>query len=61
MDIRESTGFYDLCVNVPENKIQNLYPVLSKLCEYGFKTIAINTDIDESVLGTNKKKEEEKW
>ncbi|XP_043516421.1 ribonuclease P protein subunit p30 isoform X1 [Frieseomelitta varia] len=56
MDIRESTGFYDLCVNVPENKIQNLYPVLSKLCEYGFKTIAINTDIDESVLGTNKKK-----
>ncbi|XP_071869605.1 ribonuclease P protein subunit Rpp30 [Bombus fervidus] len=56
MDIRESTGFYDLCVNVPGNETRNLYPILSKLCEYGFKTVAINTNIDESVLGTEKKR-----
>lgn len=56
MDIRESTGFYDLCVNVPGNQTQNLYPILSKLCEYGFKTVAINTNVDESVLGTEKKR-----
>ncbi|XP_043583154.1 ribonuclease P protein subunit p30 [Bombus pyrosoma] len=56
MDIRESTGFYDLCVNVPGNQPQNLYPILSKLCEYGFKTVAINTNVDESVLGTEKKR-----
>lgn len=56
MDIRESTGFYDLCVNVPGNQAQNLYPILSKLCEYGFKTVAINTNVDESVLGTEKKR-----
>ncbi|XP_068982458.1 ribonuclease P protein subunit p30 [Bombus flavifrons] len=56
MDIRESTGFYDLCVNVSGNQTQNLYPILSKLCEYGFKTVAINTNVDESVLGTEKKR-----
>ncbi|XP_050590439.1 ribonuclease P protein subunit p30 [Bombus affinis] len=56
MDIRESAGFYDLCVNVPRNQTQNLYPILSKLCEYGFKTVAINTNVDESVLGTEKKR-----
>lgn len=56
MNIRESTGFYDLCINIPKNEIQNLYLILLKLYEYGFKTIAINTDIDESVLGTDKKK-----
>ncbi|XP_060826127.1 ribonuclease P protein subunit p30 [Bombus pascuorum] len=56
MDIRGSTGFYDLCVNVPGNETQNLYPILSKLCEYGFKTVAVNTNIDEGVLGTEKKR-----
>ncbi|XP_076638704.1 ribonuclease P protein subunit Rpp30 [Colletes latitarsis] len=56
MDIRRSTGFYDLCVNVPVNEKQNLYPLLLKLHEYGFKTIAINTNVDESVLGIDKKK-----
>ncbi|KOC70190.1 Ribonuclease P protein subunit p30 [Habropoda laboriosa] len=56
MHIRESAGFYDLCVNVSGNDTQNLHSILLKLHEYGFKTIAINTNVDESVFGTDKKK-----
>ncbi|CAK9822281.1 Ribonuclease P protein subunit p30 [Anthophora retusa] len=56
MDIRESVGFYDLCVNIPEHDVQNLHSILVKLHEYGFRTIAINTNIDESVFVTDKKK-----
>lgn len=56
MNIRESTGFYDLCVNVSGHDVQNLYTTLSKLWEYGFKTVAINSNVDESVLVTEKKK-----
>ncbi|XP_029042098.1 ribonuclease P protein subunit p30 [Osmia bicornis bicornis] len=56
MDIRQSTGFYDLCVNVQENNVQNLHCILSKLYEYGFRTVALNTNLDESVLVTDRKK-----
>ncbi|CAK9814146.1 Ribonuclease P protein subunit p30 [Anthophora quadrimaculata] len=56
MDIRESIGFYDLCVNIPRHDVQNLHSILVKLHEYGFRTIAINTNIDESVFVTDKKK-----
>ncbi|XP_076234324.1 ribonuclease P protein subunit Rpp30 [Calliopsis andreniformis] len=56
MDIKQSVGFYDLCVNIPGNETKNLHPLLSKLYELGFKTVAINIDVDESALGTDKKK-----
>ncbi|CAK9807893.1 Ribonuclease P protein subunit p30 [Anthophora plagiata] len=56
MDIRESVGFYDLCVNMPGHDVQNLHSILLKLYEYGFRTIAINTNIDESVFITDKRK-----
>ncbi|XP_017883115.1 ribonuclease P protein subunit p30 [Ceratina calcarata] len=56
MDIRESRGFYDLCVNVSKNDPKDLISLLSKLHEYEFRTIAINNDIDENVFGTDKKK-----
>ncbi|CAL7950859.1 unnamed protein product [Xylocopa violacea] len=56
MDVRTCRGFYDLCVNVSGNEGQNLHSVLLKLYEDGFRTVAINTTIDESVLGADKKK-----
>lgn len=56
MEVRKSSGFYDLCINIPQNEVQNLHTVLSKLCEYGYKTVAINTNINENVFGTDKKK-----
>lgn len=56
MDIKESRGFYDLCVNVSKNDAENLSALLSKLHEYGFRTIAINNDVDENVFGSDKKK-----
>lgn len=56
MDIRQSTGFYDLCVNIQGNDIKKLCCILSRLYEYGYRTVALNTDIDESVLATDKKK-----
>ena len=60
MDIRQSVGFFDLCVNVPGNETKNVYPLLLRLHEFGFKTVAVNTDIDESVLSTDKKKKKKR-
>ncbi|XP_076757540.1 ribonuclease P protein subunit Rpp30 [Xylocopa sonorina] len=56
MDVRTCRGFYDLCVNVSGNEEENLHSVLLKLYEDGYRTVAINTTIDESVLGADKKK-----
>ncbi|XP_053985337.1 ribonuclease P protein subunit p30 [Hylaeus volcanicus] len=56
MDIRQTTGFYDLCINVSPNEKHNWYPLLLKLHELGFKTVAINTNLDESILGADRKK-----
>ncbi|XP_053980443.1 uncharacterized protein LOC128877292 [Hylaeus volcanicus] len=56
MDIRQTTGFYDLCINVSPNEKHNWYPLLLKLHELGFKMVAINTNLDESILGVDRKK-----
>nr|XP_031831472.1 ribonuclease P protein subunit p30 [Nomia melanderi] len=56
MDIRRTIGFYDLCVNKSANGTQSLYSFLSKLHEFGFKTIALNTNLDESTVVPDKKK-----
>ncbi|XP_076657438.1 ribonuclease P protein subunit Rpp30 [Halictus rubicundus] len=55
MDIRQTIGFYDLCVNDPSDR-QNLYLVLSRLHELGFKTVALNINLDESAVVPDKKK-----
>ncbi|XP_078034984.1 ribonuclease P protein subunit Rpp30 [Augochlora pura] len=56
MNIRQTVGFYDLCVNDPASDRHNLHLVLSKLHELGFKTVALNTNLDESAVVPDKKK-----
>lgn len=56
MDIKRSVGFYDLCVNIPGNETTNLKPLLLRLYEFGYKTVAVNINVDESALTIDKKK-----
>lgn len=57
MDSNE--GFFDLCVNVPDGRADNLNDVLLKLYEMGYRTVALNQTINEDAMNSDKKKKGE--
>ncbi|XP_032662629.1 ribonuclease P protein subunit p30 [Odontomachus brunneus] len=56
MDFKLSNGFFDLCINVSNKNIVYLRKVLSRLYQMGYRTIALNQNVNENVFNTDKKK-----
>ncbi|KAF7997265.1 hypothetical protein HCN44_005542 [Aphidius gifuensis] len=49
-------GFFDLCIDLKYTSNENLRQILTTLYEMGYRNVAINQNLDESVLDTDKKK-----
>lgn len=56
MDVKLSDGFFDFCINASKDSISNLRDILLRLYQMGFRTVAINQTIDDSIFDTEKKK-----
>ncbi|XP_047355772.1 ribonuclease P protein subunit p30 [Vespa velutina] len=60
MDVKLSDGYFDLCINATKDNMSNLHSILLRLCQMGFRTVAINQTIDDSIFDTDKKKKKKK-
>ncbi|XP_011639787.1 ribonuclease P protein subunit p30 [Pogonomyrmex barbatus] len=60
MDFKLSDGFFDLCINIPDKRVESLDGILLKLYEMGYRTIALNHILNENDIDSKKKKEGEK-
>ncbi|KAL2728718.1 ribonuclease P protein subunit p30 [Vespula squamosa] len=56
MDVKLSDGYFDLCINASKDNPSNLHSILLKLYQMGFRSVAINQTIDDSIFDTDKKK-----
>ncbi|XP_043671911.1 ribonuclease P protein subunit p30 [Vespula pensylvanica] len=60
MDVKLSDGYFDLCINASKDNTSNLSSILLRLYQMGFRTVAINQTIDDSIFDTDKKKKKKK-
>ncbi|KAK2575740.1 hypothetical protein KPH14_003632 [Odynerus spinipes] len=56
MDVKLSDGYFDLCINASKDSVSNLRDILLRLYQMGFRTVAINQTIDDSIFDVEKKK-----
>ncbi|XP_012228907.1 ribonuclease P protein subunit p30 [Linepithema humile] len=56
MDFEPCNGFFDLCINVSSENMNCLNDILLRSYQMGYRTVALNQTIDESIFDNDKKK-----